>query len=129
MRLLRSKRAVAFAFALVFQANVLVCGRDEPPDTIAERSDFRGTARHQDVLEFLDQLAERSPHARRLAIGTTVEGRELAGLVVARPAVASAAEVHKSGKLLVLLIGNIHAGECDGKEALLALARELALNP
>src|SRR5262249_42546069 len=36
-------------------------------------------------------------------------------------------EAAKSGKLVVFAFGNIHAGEVDGKEALLALARDLAL--
>ena len=33
------------------------------------------------------------------------------------------------GRLRVLLLGNIHSGECDGKEALLMLLRELAQQP
>ena len=40
--------------------------------------------------------------------------------VVADPPVKSAEEARKSGKLVVLLVGGIHSGECDGKEALLA---------
>src|SRR5262245_66641049 len=38
-----------------------------------------------------------------------------------------AAEADASRKLVVLALANIHAGEVDGKEALLMLARDLAL--
>ena len=39
--------------------------------------------------------------------------------------VATPEEAKQSGKLVVLAFANIHAGEVDGKEALLAIARDL----
>src|SRR5207247_2922522 len=42
------------------------------------------------------------------------------------PAVTSGAEAVSSGKLVVYLQANIHAGEVEGKEAVLAVLRELA---
>jgi dipeptidyl aminopeptidase/acylaminoacyl peptidase len=77
----------------------------------------------------MDRLAERSKHARRLSMGQTSEGREIPVITFANPPVATAAEAaaaRQQGKLVVLLFGNIHAGEVDAKEALLMLARELA---
>ena len=46
-------------------------------------------------------------------------------LIVADPPVATAEEARKSGKVVVLAIGNIHAGEVVGKEGLPMLVREL----
>src|SRR6185295_17754918 len=47
-------------------------------------------------------------------------------VILAEPAVATPEEAERSGKLVVFAMGNIHAGEVDGKEALLMLARDIA---
>jgi len=100
--------------------------------TVAESSGFKATARHDDVVALLDRLAAAAPgRARRVEMGTTVEGRSIPMLVVADPPVATpeeAAEQVKRGKVVVLMIGNIHGGEVDGKEALPMLAREVLLH-
>jgi hypothetical protein len=94
--------------------------------TVAEKSDFRATSRYQDVVEFCEQLAKLSPLVRLGELGTTTEGRKLPLVILADPPVATAAEARKTGKLVFYAQGNIHAGEVDGKEALLMLAREIA---
>jgi murein tripeptide amidase MpaA len=100
--------------------------RPEPPLTVAEKSDYKATSRHADVVEFSEKLAKDSPLVRVGELGTSHEGRKLPLLIVADPPVATAEEAAKSRKLVVLAVGNIHAGEVDGKEALLMLARDLA---
>ena len=50
---------------------------ERSPATSAERSEFRATARHDEVLAFIDQLDKRYQHVRRLDFGTTAEGRPL----------------------------------------------------
>lgn len=101
--------------------------------TVAERSGFRATACYDEVVSLLDRIAEASPHARRTSMGATEEGRPIPVLILSDPPVASADEaaeqVAQFGKLVVLAIGNIHAGEVDGKEALGMLAREVGLHP
>ncbi|MGQ0626781.1 MAG: M14 family metallopeptidase [Phycisphaerales bacterium] len=102
-----------------------------PPEllTVAERSAFKATALHADVVEILDTLARRSPLAKRISIGTSTEGRDLPALVISDPPVRDAGAARQlcedQGKVMVLAIGNIHAGEVDGKEALPMLARDL----
>ena len=93
--------------------------------TVAESSDFKATSKHDDVVAMIDALADASPLARRIDLGATVENRAIPMLVVADPPVASAEEARKQNKIIVLLLGNIHAGEVAGKEALLMLAREV----
>lgn len=95
--------------------------------TVAEQSNYQATARHADVVAFGERLARLSPLVRLGELGSSGEGRKLPFLVVADPPVATAAEAAKSGKLVVLAIGALHAGEVDGKEALLQLGRDLAL--
>ena len=97
-----------------------------PPVTVAEKTDYKATSRHADVVAFCKQLAKESPLVRLGELGTSHEGRKLPLLILADPPVATPAEAAQSGKLVVFAIGNIHAGEVDGKEALLMLARDLA---
>ena len=94
--------------------------------TVAEESGFRQTARHQDVVAFLDALAKGSDRVSRFKFGRSEEGRELPGIWLTESAHPTAASIAASPKPLVLLAGNIHAGEVCGKAALCMLARELA---
>jgi len=94
--------------------------------TVAEKSDFKATSRHDDVLDFCERLAKQAPLVRIGELGKSVQGRKLPLIIVADPPVADAEQAARSGKLVVFAMGNIHAGEVDGKEALLMLARDLA---
>jgi hypothetical protein len=110
---------------------MLVAGAPAADDallTVAEKSGYRATAHHQEVVAFCRELARRSPLVRLGELGTSVEGRKLPFLILGEPPVATPEEAAKSGKLVVYAQGNIHAGEVDGKEALLMLARDLVLH-
>ncbi|MFO0888370.1 MAG: DPP IV N-terminal domain-containing protein [Isosphaeraceae bacterium] len=97
--------------------------------TVAERSDYKATARHGDVVALCRELAGRYPAATNLELGRSAEGRSLPLLVLADPPVRTPEEAARSGKLVVLAIGNIHGGEVCGKEALPMLAREILETP
>ncbi len=120
------KRFPLVAALLVLLSLAAACPAAQSPATVAEKSNFTATTKHVEVVDFCQRLAKLSPLVRLSELGVSGEGRKLPMLVVADPPVASAAEAKKSGKLVVLLLGNIHAGEVDGKEALLMLARDLA---
>ncbi len=94
--------------------------------TVAETSQYARTARYADVVAFLDALDAGSPRVARFSFGTSFEGRDLPGVWITQGPAPTAASIVKSSKPLVLLFGNIHAGEVCGKEALCMLARELA---
>jgi dipeptidyl aminopeptidase/acylaminoacyl peptidase len=97
--------------------------------TVAEQSNFRATSHYTDVVAFCQRLAKLSPFVRLGELGTSVEGRKLPLLILAEPPVATPEEAVRSKKLVVYAQGNIHAGEVDGKEGLLLLARDLATAP
>ncbi len=102
------------------------------PRTAAERSHFDSTSTSAEVGAFLDSLqigGAASTAGAPVAIsviGRTAYGRPLYLAVASDPAVTSPAEAALSGRLVVYLQGNIHAGEVEGKEAILILLRELA---
>ncbi len=94
--------------------------------TVAEKSDYKATSRHADVVDFCERLSKLSPLVRLGELGTSGEGRKLPLVILADPPVSTPEEAAKSGKLVVFAMANIHAGEVDGKEALLMLARDVA---
>jgi hypothetical protein len=94
--------------------------------TVAETSGFQATSLSVDVNHFLIACDERAAHVTRFEFGRTSLDQPLSGVTIANPPMT---DNSTDPRLVVLLLGNIHSGECDGKEALLMLTRELTLNP
>jgi dipeptidyl-peptidase 4 len=99
----------------------------QAPLTVAESSGYKATSKHAEVVEYCERLAKLAPLVRLAELGVTTEGRKLPLVILADPPIAAPEEAVRSGKLIVFAMGNIHAGEVDGKEALLMLMRDLAL--
>lgn len=96
------------------------------PQTAPERTDYHQTTRYDDVVAFMETVAEGSPIIRLTTFGFTTEGRALPLAVVGNVADATPEAVLASGKVRVYLQGNIHGGEVEGKESLLMLLREIS---
>ena len=111
--------------ALVLPVLAQVPDKVDALQTVAERSDYRATARYDDVAAWCQAFAKATPHAHLTELGRSSEGRSIPLLIVADPPVKTAAEAARSGKLVCFAIGNIHAGEVCGKEALPMLLREM----
>ncbi len=97
--------------------------------TRPERTGFRETSSHADVLAFLDSLQRAGAGIRVGTLGFSPEGRRVPYVLAAHPTVSGPAEARRSGKPVVYLQGNIHAGEVEGKEAAQMLLRDLTLDP
>ncbi len=93
--------------------------------TVAESSNFQATAPYADVVEFCETLAKSSNHVHLTKMGQTHEKRDIPLLIIADPPIRTAAEAAKDPRPVVFAMGNIHAGEVCGKEALLMLSRDL----
>jgi hypothetical protein len=115
---------VCFSTGAVAQDSV-----DPALRTVAERSGYAATSRYAEVVALLETIDARSSITRLISMGRSVEGRPIPVMVIADPPLATPAEARASGKLVLFAFGNIHAGEVCGKEALLRLAREFALDP
>jgi len=98
------------------------------PQTRAERTHYLETSRYADVIAFLDSLHGNENLAFG-SIGRTSEGREIPYVIASRPLVHTPGGARATGKPVVYVQANIHAGEVEGKEALLALVRDLADAP
>ncbi|HEY0930768.1 MAG TPA: M14 family zinc carboxypeptidase, partial [Gemmatimonas sp.] len=95
------------------------------PLTRPERTDYAETSRYDDVIAYMKLMAAANPQIHLTTYGYTYEGRPLPLAVIGAPG-ATAAQVLATGKTRVYIQGNIHAGEVEGKEALLWLLRSIA---
>lgn len=103
-------------------------GWQESPRTVAESSGFLRTSTSQESQSFLEELTKEQSLATLESIGETIEGRSLMTVRFAKPG-TSLPLPPEDPRLVVLLLGNIHSGECDGKEALLAMVRDWCKEP
>ena len=104
--------------------SVMIGGAEQAPRTRAERTGYLETSRYADVVAFLDSLKGR-PELTFGSIGRTNEGREIPYVIASRPRVSTPEDAKRLGRPIVYVQGNIHAGEIEGKEALLLLLRDL----
>jgi len=95
------------------------------PQTRAERTNFTETTRYEDIKPFLDSLKLQNANIQVASMGKTALGRELWYVVASRPLITSPAEARRLGRPVAYIQGNIHSGEVEGKEASLALLRDL----
>jgi hypothetical protein len=93
--------------------------------TRAETSDYVETSTYDDVMRVAKALVASSPLVHFESFGTTEEGRALPLLVLADPLVSTPEAARNLGRPIVFIQANIHAGEVEGKEASLILARRL----
>lgn len=94
--------------------------------TRAEQSQFVETSRYDDVMGFLRTVDEASPIVQLTSFGYTSEGRALPLAVVGRVSAPTPEAVRESGKLRVFIQANVHGGEVEGKESMLAMVRDVA---
>ena len=120
---MRSAMCTSIAAATV----ILVSAQTPAPLSRAEQTRFEETSREPDVRGFLTALAERTSRLRLESFGRTEEGRDLLLAVIGDPPAASAEAARAGGRPVVFVMANIHAGEVEGKEALLHLARRLTI--
>ncbi len=95
------------------------------PLTRPETTSYAETSSYQDVVSYMEAMAAASPQIHLTTYGYTYEGRPLPLAVIGAPA-ATAEAVLATKKTRIYVQGNIHAGEVEGKEALLWLLRSIA---
>ncbi|MEX2530056.1 MAG: M14 family metallopeptidase [Gemmatimonadota bacterium] len=91
-----------------------------------ELTEFAETSSYADVMDYVRLAEAASPSLHLTTFGYSNEGRPLPLLVAGRVEGAGAESVRSLDLPVILLLGNIHAGEVAGKEALLRLLRRIA---
>lgn len=101
-----------------------------PPNDLTltyERSRFLDTGDYAETRTFCDRLAKRSKSARVVRFGTTPEGRPMIALFVSGEMAFTPQALAHSSRPLVFVNNGIHAGEIEGKDASLMLARAMLI--
>ena len=100
-----------------------------PPEwlTHAEKTDYRETPGYAETIEYSKRLDHASPLIRYQGFGKSGEGRDLPLLIAAEGETFSPEAARRARKPVILIQGCIHAGESDGKDAGLALLRDIAI--
>ncbi|MCR9243626.1 MAG: M14 family metallopeptidase [bacterium] len=121
MRLRSLALAIPASFALLVTGS-LPAQEATAPRTRAEATNYAETSSITDVQRFFDACV-KLPHGDRLEISVAGKSNEGRPLLLAKVALPGQADTQR---LRALIIGNIHAGEVEGKEAVQQLAREFA---
>jgi len=90
-----------------------------PPDwtLTCEKTGFRDTGAYSEAVVFCRRLAEHSPSLAKVEVfGTTPQGRPMVALVIGKD---------DPRKPTLFIQSGIHAGEIEGKDATLMLARDV----
>lgn len=117
---------------MLVAAVVLLCAsatqaQEDKLKSRAELTNYEETSRYDDVLRFFGELQKRSPLVRIDTFGQSVEGRALPLVILSDPPISDPRDARASGKPIVFVFANIHAGEVEGKEATQHLARRIVL--
>ena len=111
---------------LLCAASVGMSAQSADMRTRAEITNYEETSTYADVTRVIDGLAATAPTlVHTESFGKSEEGRDLPLLVISDPKVTTPAAAQKLGRPIVFVQANIHAGEVEGKEAILMIARRL----
>src|SRR2546425_12066134 len=96
--------------------------------TPAEAGDYRTTPRYAETMDYVRRVMAAAPRqARLMTFGRSGEGRDLVVAVLSKDGVFDPQALHRAGRPIVLVQNAIHAGEMDGKDASLALLRDIVV--
>ncbi len=122
-------RKNVFLFVLIIISNISIAQQvwDESLLITPEKSNFVKTSSYADVVSFLTAIQSKSDLVHVFSMGKSLEGKDIPVAVLSKDKIKTAAEAHASGKQVVYIQGNIHAGEVEGKEVIMMLMRDILL--
>ncbi len=95
--------------------------------TTAEETGYAKTSTYAQAVAFAKRLDAASNDVVYKSYGKSGEGRDMPLLIAASGGAFTPELARKQGKAVVLVQAGIHAGEIDGKDAGLALFRDIAI--
>jgi hypothetical protein len=116
--------------ALAFSAESKTQPSGSSPDgwkTHSEASNYSRTPTYKETISFSQRLDASSDRIVFKYFGKSSEGRGLPVLIAASEGEFTPRLAKTSGKPVILIQAAIHAGESDGKDAGLALLRDIAI--
>ncbi|WP_263368550.1 M14 family metallopeptidase [Edaphobacter bradus] len=108
---------------------VAECAVKDSWATPAEKTCYGTTPDYAETMAYLARVqAAAAEQVKIEPFGKTGEGRDLDIVIVSRDGVFDPAAVHAAKRPIVLVQNSIHAGEMDGKDACLALLRDMVIS-
>jgi hypothetical protein len=95
--------------------------------TTGEKSGWAETAPYAEAVGLMRHLEARSRWVKAIEFGVTAEGRAMTALIVSKDRAFTPALAARTGKAIVMVQSGIHAGEIEGKDTVLMLARDMAV--
>ena len=123
-------RSFAFVVAVTFLNFAIASRAQTTADwrTPAEIGAYRTTPDYAETVAYLERIAAAAPNQVKIEnFGKTGEGRDLKIVIASKDGVFDPDAIHASGRVILLVQNAIHAGEMDGKDACLALLRDIAI--
>lgn len=121
--------SILFVLFLSSPVNAQHAGIHDALLTRAEKTAFMETSHNEDVVKFIEALKTSCPLISVEQFGTTKLGNPLQLVIMANPKITTPEEAKASGKPVIYIQANIHAGEVEGKEASMELMRDIAFGP
>src|SRR5262249_2450308 len=121
----RAKIALCVSVFFLALNSTIIAQPADLPKSRAELTNYEETTRYEDVLKFIAELQKRSPLLRLESFGKTEEGRLLPLMILSDSPISNPGAARASGKPMVYIMDNSHAGEVEGKEAMLHLSRRI----
>jgi len=95
--------------------------------TRAERTGYRQTSTYDETAAYLRRLEAASSLIHVESFGTSGQGREFLLVVAAKDHAFTPEAARANGRPVVLVQCGIHSGEIEGKDAMLALLRDIVI--
>ena len=96
--------------------------------TRAERTGYRLTSTYDETVEYLRRLEAASTLIRVQSFGASGQGRNLLLVVAAKDRAFTPEAARASHRPVVLVECGVHSGEIEGKDAMLALLRDIVIS-
>lgn len=96
-------------------------------ETVAERTGYRFTATYDETVEYFCRLDSASAWIELQEYGVSPQGRTMHVAVISKDRAFDPESAHRTGKVIMLIQNGIHSGEIDGKDACMALLRDIAI--
>ncbi len=115
---------------IVLLVLLMSCGKTpgENWQTYFEKSGGRETPSYDETMSYLRRLETASPLLHISTFGISPQGRKNPLVIIDKDAKFSAPKVRQTGKAVVMIQAGIHAGEIDGKDAMLMLLRDILID-
>jgi hypothetical protein len=116
---------------MAFAANSFFCAAQsswpEPLILTPEKSNFVKTSSYAEVMDFIKTITAQAGNAHVISMGKSPEGKDIPVIILSNTLIKTPQEAKATGKPVIYIQGNIHAGEVEGKEAVMMLMRDILL--